>query len=200
MATWAGAMCQPWASRWPVQSLPGSPSPSRQSFAISGDAGVGYMLGNIEATVRYNLGITIIHINNSAFAGYGPGFWGPGNDPHTYAVSPPDVNNLSKVAGALGLYSERVEKPGEIIPALNRALNENAKNRPAYLEFICSQYPVWAPWVGLAPKGASREYYSEPSTSRPASKFLISRSGDSKRRIEIIARKEKKCLTSIPND
>jgi len=142
--------------------------PDRQAFAIAGDAGVAYMLGNIEAAVRYNMGITIIHINNSAFAGYGPGFWGPGNDPHTCRVSPPDVINLSKAAGALGLYSERIEKPGEIIPALRRALDENAKNRPTYLEFICSQYPVWATWVGLAVKGASRDYYSKPSTSKPA--------------------------------
>ena len=133
--------------------------PERPSFAISGDAGISYMLSSIEATVRYNWGITIVHINNSAFAGYGPGFWGPGNDPHTCAVSSPDINNLSKVAAAFGLYSERVEKPGEIIPALNRALNENAKNRPAYLEVICSQYPVWATWAGLAPKGG-REYFA----------------------------------------
>ena len=142
--------------------------PDRPSFAVTGDAGVGYMLGNIEAAVRYNLGITIIHINNSGFAGYGPGFWGPGADPHTHAVSPPNVTNLSKAAGALGLYSERIEKPGEIIPALKRALDENAKDRPAYLEFICSQYPVWGTWAGLAPKGASREYYSAPSTAKTA--------------------------------
>ena len=58
--------------------------PDRPAIAVTGDAGVGYMLGNIEATVRYKLGITIIHINNSGFAGYGPGFWGPGGDPHTY--------------------------------------------------------------------------------------------------------------------
>jgi thiamine pyrophosphate-dependent acetolactate synthase large subunit-like protein len=142
--------------------------PGRQSVAITGDAGVGYMLGNIEAAVRYNLGITIVHINNSGFAGYGPGFWGPGQDPHTCTVTSSDVTNLSKVANALGLYSERIEKPGEIIPALKRALDENAKNRPAYLEFICCQYPIWGIWAGLAPKGASREMMSAPGAPAPA--------------------------------
>ena len=49
--------------------------PGRPAIAVAGDAGIGYMLGNIEAVKRYNLGITIIHMNNSGFAGYGPGFW-----------------------------------------------------------------------------------------------------------------------------
>lgn len=137
--------------------------PKRPALAVTGDAGVGYMLGNIEAAVRYNLGITIIHLNNSNFAGYGPGFWGPGMDPYTYQLSPSNVANLSKVAGGLGLYSERIEKPGEIIPALKRALNENAKDRPAYLEFICSSYPVWANFIGRTVKGATRDLYTEPS-------------------------------------
>lgn len=136
--------------------------PGRPAIAVTGDAGVGYMLGNIEATVRYKLGITIIHINNSGFAGYGPGFWGPGQDPHTCTISSSGVTNLSKVANALGLYSERIEKPGEIIPALNRALDENAKDRPAYIEVICSQYPVWPEFAGRAPKGASRASFSAP--------------------------------------
>jgi thiamine pyrophosphate-dependent acetolactate synthase large subunit-like protein len=136
--------------------------PGRPAIAVTGDAGVGYMLGNIEAAVRHSLGITIIHINNSGFAGYGPGFWGPGNDPHTWALTSSDVTNLSKVASALGLYSERIEKPSEIIPALKRALDENSKDRPAYLEFICSQYPVWGTWAGLAPKGSSRDYFAKP--------------------------------------
>lgn len=142
--------------------------PGRPAIAVAGDAGVGYMLGNIEAAVRYKLGITIIHINNSGFAGYGPGFWGPGQDPHTCTVTSSDVTNMSKVATALGLYSERIEKPGEIIPALKRALDENAQDRPAYLEFICSQYPVWGIWAGLAPKGASREMMSKPGAPVPA--------------------------------
>ena len=34
-------------------------------------------------------------------------------------------------------------EPSEIVPALQRALAENAQDRPAYLEFICSQYPMY---------------------------------------------------------
>jgi acetolactate synthase-1/2/3 large subunit len=142
--------------------------PGRPAIAVTGDAGVGYMLGNIEAAVRYNLGITIIHINNSGFAGYGPGFWGPGQDTYTCTVTPSDVANMSNVANALGLYSERIEKPGEIIPALKRALDENAKNRPAFLEIICSHYPIWGEFAGRAPKGASRATFGAPDAPAPA--------------------------------
>ena len=128
--------------------------PERQCVNVTGDAGVGYMLGNLEAAVRYNLGITTIHINNGGFAGYGPGFWGPGQDPYTCKVSPAEVTNCAKAAEALGLYAERVADPREIVPALKRAFDENSRNRPAYLEFICSQYPVWGVWAGMKAKGA----------------------------------------------
>jgi hypothetical protein len=47
----------------------------------------------------------------------------------------------------MGYYAEDVTEPSEIIPALKRAFDENARNRPAYLEFICSQYPVFGSWV-----------------------------------------------------
>ncbi len=48
--------------------------PNRQVVNVTGDAGVEYMLGNLEAPLCYNLGITTIRLNNSGYAGYGPGF------------------------------------------------------------------------------------------------------------------------------
>jgi acetolactate synthase-1/2/3 large subunit len=48
---------------------------------------------------------------------------------------------------ALGEYAERVEDPDEIAPALKRAFKENESGKPAYLEIICSKYPVSAPWL-----------------------------------------------------
>ena len=46
--------------------------PERQCVAVTGDAGVGYMLGNLEVPVRQKIGITVAHISNGGFAGYGP--------------------------------------------------------------------------------------------------------------------------------
>ena len=50
----------------------------------------------------------------------------------------------SPVYGGGGERSE----PAEIIPALRRALDVNGSGRPAYIEFICCQYPVYGQWVG----------------------------------------------------
>jgi acetolactate synthase-1/2/3 large subunit len=122
--------------------------PERAAVAVTGEAGLGYMLGNLEVLLREKLGITIVHISNGGFAGYGPGFWGPGHDPFTHKVTGPDELDMSKVIGALGFHTERVAEPAEIIPALRRALDVNASGRPAYIEFVCCQYPVYGQWVG----------------------------------------------------
>jgi len=122
--------------------------PNRASVAVTGEAGLGYMLGNLEVLLREKLGITVVHISNGGFAGYGPGFWGAGHDPYTHQVMGPDDVDMSKVIGALGFHTERVSEPADVIPALKRALAVNASGRPAYIEFICSQYPVYGQWVG----------------------------------------------------
>ncbi len=61
-------------------------NPEKQCVAVTGEAGLGYMLGNLEVPVRLKLGITIVHISNGGFSGYGPGFWGDGHDPFTHVV------------------------------------------------------------------------------------------------------------------
>ena len=121
--------------------------PERQCVAVTGDAGVGYMLGNLEVPVRQKIGITVAHISNGGFAGYGPGFWGDGHDPYTHRVMGPEDVDMSRVATELGLYAERVSQPSGIIPALRRAQEANDSGQPAYIEFICCQYPVYGGWV-----------------------------------------------------
>lgn len=122
--------------------------PDRQCIAITGDAGVGYMMGNFEACSRYGIGLTVIHINNGGFSGYGPGFWGAGHDPYTWKVSDHAQANMAAMAKAVGMAAETISEPGDVVPALRRALDENAKGRPAYLEFLCTHYPVHGGWVG----------------------------------------------------
>jgi thiamine pyrophosphate-dependent acetolactate synthase large subunit-like protein len=121
--------------------------PARASVAVTGEAGLGYMLGNLEVPLRQKLGITVVHISNGGFAGYGPGFWGPGHDPYTHAVLGYDEVDMSKVLGELGLHTARVSEPSEVVPALQRALAANEAGQPAYIECICSQYPVYGQWV-----------------------------------------------------
>jgi acetolactate synthase-1/2/3 large subunit len=122
--------------------------PKRQVVNVTGDAGVAYQLGNYEAIIRNKIGITTVMINNSGYAGYGPGFWGSGHDPYTYALTSSSVQNLAKSVEALGEHAERIEEPDEIVPALKRAFKENKSGRPAFIEIICKMYPVYGRWLG----------------------------------------------------
>ena len=122
--------------------------PEKHCIAVTGEAGLGYMLGNLEVALREKLGITVVHVSNGGFAGYGPGFWGDGHDPFTYKVTGNDEIDMSNVIGALGYHTERVTEPSEVGPALKRALAANDSGQPAYIEFICSQYPIYGRWVG----------------------------------------------------
>ena len=125
--------------------------PERQCVNITGDAGVCYMMGNFEAVARYKIGITTIHINNGGYSGYGAGFWGAGHDPYTWQVSGHDKACMASMARAVGFHAEDVSAPSEIVPAIRRALDANAKGQPAFLEFLCSHHPVHGGWVRPGP-------------------------------------------------
>jgi len=85
--------------------------------------------------------------NNSGFAGYGPGFWGPGHNPETSTVTSSDRLSTSKMAEAVGMFAERIEDPDEVAPAIKRAIQTNDSGKPALLEIICSQFPVYGRWI-----------------------------------------------------
>ncbi|MCH6578519.1 MAG: glycine zipper 2TM domain-containing protein [Proteobacteria bacterium] len=121
--------------------------PQKQCVAVTGEAGLGYMFGNLEVPLRQKLGITVAHVSNGGFAGYGPGFWGDGHDPFTHKVLGYDEVDMSKVIGELGYHTERVTEPSEVVLALKRAFSANESGQPAYIEFICSQYPIYGGWV-----------------------------------------------------
>ena len=121
--------------------------PKKHCVAVTGDAGLGYMMGNLEVALRQKLGITVVHVSNGGFSGYGPGFWGEGHDPFTHRVLGYDKIDMAKVIGELGYHTERVTEPSEVEPALKRAMEANDSAKPAYIEFICSQYPVYGEWV-----------------------------------------------------
>jgi acetolactate synthase-1/2/3 large subunit len=118
--------------------------PERQIVSVTGDAGFGYQVGNYETMVRNGMGITTVHINNS---GYGPGFWGHGHSPYTSEVTPSNIVKTANVVAGLGIHSERIEDPDEVAPALKRALELNASGKPAFIEIICSRYPVYGGWL-----------------------------------------------------
>ena len=121
--------------------------PERSAVAVTGEAGLGYMMGNLEVAVREKLGVTVLHVSNGGFAGYGPGFWGEGHDPYTHKVLGPEEVDLSKAIREFGFHSERVTDADALAGALQRALAANNDGVPAYIEAVCSQFPVYGQWV-----------------------------------------------------
>ena len=117
-------------------------------MAVIGDAALSYMLGNFEVLTRLQIGLTIVHINNGGFSGYGPGFWGEGHDPFTFDVLGPEAINMTAAIKEIGWQTERVTEPSEVAPALERALIANESNQSAYIEVIASQYPLYGDWAG----------------------------------------------------
>ena len=59
------------------------------------------------------------------------------------------LDHLSEFVAEISEHEIRldVDKTSEILPALKRAFDANAKGRPAYVEFICSHHPVHGGWV-----------------------------------------------------
>ena len=121
--------------------------PDRHAVAVTGEAGLGYMMGNLEVPVRENLPVTIVHISNGGFSGYGPGFWGEGHDPYTYKVMGSNEVNMPRAIAEFGYHTERIDEPDQVASALEHALSANDRGRSAYLEFICSQFPVYGAWA-----------------------------------------------------
>jgi thiamine pyrophosphate-dependent acetolactate synthase large subunit-like protein len=132
---------------FPVVTAARLAHPDRQCVAVIGDAALSYMLGNFEVLTRLELGLTIVHINNGGFAGYGPGFWGEGHDPFTSDVLGHEAINMTAAIENIGWQTERVTDPSEVAPALERAYAANRSNKPAYIEIIASQYPIYGDWA-----------------------------------------------------
>ena len=55
--------------------------------------------------------------------------------------------NMVKAIAEFGYHTERIDEPDQIAGALERALAANDNGQSAYLEFICSQFPVYGAWA-----------------------------------------------------
>ena len=105
-----------------------------------GDAAFGMVGMDVETAVREEIPILTMLLNNSAMGNY-----------HKYIPKAVEKygtkylsGNYSEVAGGLGAYTERIEQPGDIIPAIERAIIQNREGEPALLEFITCEEPDMA--------------------------------------------------------
>ena len=119
-------------------------APEKLVVNIMGDAAMGMAGMDIETAVRHQIPILTIVFNNHVLSGYSRNY--------PVATERFGFTNLygeyANLANTLGAHSERVEEPGEILPAIARAREAMATGRPALLEFMTkeentlSRYPA----------------------------------------------------------
>jgi acetolactate synthase-1/2/3 large subunit len=100
---------------------------------LLGDASFGMTGMEVETAVRMGLPTLTIVVNNGGIGGGVMGMDRPGG-------TPPDVaklgGNFSVVAQGLGAYSERVERPSDLIPAYRRAIRATEEGQAALVEVL----------------------------------------------------------------
>lgn len=110
-------------------------SPDKYCMNFMGDLAFGHTGTEIETAVRAEVPITTVVINNRTMGGYDTKMpvamekYGAGNQTGDYA-------DLGKAMGATGI---KVEDPRELVPALEKAQQENAEGRVTVIEVITRQ-------------------------------------------------------------
>jgi len=118
--------------------------PDRPVVVFTGDAGLYYHIGEIETAVRWNINsVTIVNDNsggNQSKRGFDRAYGGAATPASRRMWTYTDVD-LAKVATDMGGLGIRVDKPGDLRPALERAL---AAGRPAVID-VRTDIEVTAP-------------------------------------------------------
>ena len=100
---------------------------------LLGDASFGMVGMELETAVRMGLPTLTIVVNNEGTGGGLMGMESPTGPPPDMAKL---TGNWSKVAEGLGAYSERVEDPEEVSPALKRAIAATESGQAALVEVM----------------------------------------------------------------
>jgi acetolactate synthase-1/2/3 large subunit len=120
-------------------------APDKFCVNFMGDAAFGMTGLDFETAVRCGIPITTVVLNNSAMA----------IERHALVVSHEryrarDIGgNYADMGRAMGGYAERVEKPTDIAPAVQRARKANEEGKAVLLEFITSQEIAFSHRGGL---------------------------------------------------
>ena len=114
--------------------------PDKLCINVMGDAAIGMVGMDFETAVRNQIPILTIVWNNGAMAIEAP----------TLPVATERFGakylggDYAQLAKALGSYSERVEKPEEIVPSIRRAIQVTKDGHPALVEFITKEEPAFS--------------------------------------------------------
>ena len=106
--------------------------PEKTCVNYMGDGAFGMVGMDFETAVREKIPIITILLNNSVMAGYA--------NLYPVTIEKYGLNvvsgDYSKIAEGCGGYTERVEKPNDIIPAIKRAKKANESGQAALIEII----------------------------------------------------------------
>jgi len=106
--------------------------PGKTCINVWGDAAIGFTGMDFETAVRERIPILSVLLNNFSMA-----IELKVMPVSTEKYRSTDISgNYAEFAKALGGYGERVTQPGEIVPAIQRALKKTQDGQPALLEFI----------------------------------------------------------------
>jgi len=113
--------------------------PEKLCINIMGDLAFGTAGMEIETAVRERIPTLTVILNNSRMGGYGHHMPRASERYQSNMLS----GNYTRVAEGLGAWAQRVEKPGDVVPALRRAIEQTRQGRVALLEVITAEDPVY---------------------------------------------------------
>jgi acetolactate synthase-1/2/3 large subunit len=110
-------------------------APEKLCINVWGDAAIGFTGMDFETAVRERIPILSVLLNNQAMA-----IELPVMPVATQKYRSTDISgDYAAFARALGGYGERVTEPGEIVPAIRRAVAKTRDGTPALLEFMTAK-------------------------------------------------------------
>jgi acetolactate synthase I/II/III large subunit len=111
-------------------------APDRPVVVFTGDAGFWYHIGELETAVRWGINTVVVVNNNGGGNQSKRGFdraYGGEQTPKARELWTYRKMNFARIAEEIGALGIRVEKPGEIGPAIERAV---AAGRPAVVDVV----------------------------------------------------------------
>jgi acetolactate synthase-1/2/3 large subunit len=115
-------------------------APEKLVVNVMGDAAFGMAGMDVETASRERIGVLTIILNNSALGGYEKAMPVATERYGTKFLT----GSYAQVAAGLGAHSERVERPDDLPAALARARAATEGDRPAVVEVITREEPVFS--------------------------------------------------------
>ena len=113
-------------------------APEKLVVNFMGDGSIGMVGMDLETAARAEIPILTIVLNNGLFGNY-----------ERYLPLAAEKLNIKQVTGkyadlamALGVHAERIERPNEIAPALDRAIRCTRDGKPVLLEMMSAEEPL----------------------------------------------------------